>query len=380
MITTEQISKKAVRFYPEYLADIVTESVCFPREIPFGKIKNSEDYNTIKKHIELLINSSKEVLGHGYTVELKKQNTRKHNIQSLPDKIYFETENDFLEFIGKTGEVKQFREVVQLIKKELPQLNAWILSYPVKVIQNMEDWEGLIIVCRYFLQNPKPDLYIRELPVKVHTKFIESHKGILKELLDYILPDVAVNREHSQFEKRYYLKYEETVIRLRLLDAKFREKYMQLTDIAVPLSDFKRLDLSDCVVIITENKMNFLALPCMKNCIAIWGKGISALQLIDVEWLKRVTIIYWGDMDIQGFRILSQVRDRFPQTVSIMMDQDTFDTYKIFSVQGTPEAINELANLTAEESLLFQYLYKNNIRLEQEKIDYNYVMEKLRQC
>lgn len=377
MITPEQISKKAARFYPKHLANIVSGDESFPWEVQFGKIKTTEDYNTIRKHVDLLMKNSKETRGYGYVVKSKTHHTRKYHVQSLPENIYFETEDDYLQYIGKVTEVQRFRDNVKLIKKDLPQLHEWVLSNPMKIIQNEDDWEGLARVCRYFINNPRPNLYIRELPIEIHTKFIEGHKGILKSLLDYILPDEALNKEHSQFEKRYYLKYEVPVIRLRLLDNKIRGEYTPLTDITMPLSEFGKLDFDTYKIIITENKMNFLTLPDIEQCIAIWGKGVSALLLKDVKWLKEAKIVYWGDMDIQGFRILSQVREYFPQTVSLMMDQDTYETYKMFSVQGTPEEIIKTLNLTKGESELYQYLYKNNLRLEQEKIDHVHAVRKL---
>ncbi|QBD83792.1 hypothetical protein EPA93_45535 [Ktedonosporobacter rubrisoli] len=42
------------------------------------------------------------------------------------------------------------------------------------------DWSDLIAVCDYFLEHPRPACYIREIPVAVHTKFIEQHSGILR--------------------------------------------------------------------------------------------------------------------------------------------------------------------------------------------------------
>ena len=53
--------------------------------------------------------------------------------------------------------------------------------------------------------------------MKVHTKFIETHIGILKSLLDELIPD-KTQREEDIFEKRYKIKYAEPRIRIRFLD------------------------------------------------------------------------------------------------------------------------------------------------------------------
>ena len=83
-------------------------------------------------------------------------------------------------------------------------------------------WYDLLKVCRYFQQNPKPNLYIRELPIPVHTKFIEQNQGILRSLLEAVLPVnqlVPVEGEREfLFEKWFALKYREPLIRWRFLD------------------------------------------------------------------------------------------------------------------------------------------------------------------
>lgn len=82
-------------------------------------------------------------------------------------------------------------------------------------------------------------------------------------------------------------------------------------------------------------------------------------------------ILYWGDIDVQGFEILSQVRGYFLQTKSILMDTLTFE--KFFENDlGTPTNILIELNLTTEEKILYEKVKTNNWRLEQEKIPLEY--------
>lgn len=92
-------------------------------------------------------------------------------MQSVPAKIFFENQKDFLTFIDKNIEFLKFRETVTLIDANLPELEPWVHQYPSKVVTHQNEWDGLIKVCRYFMKNPRPNLYIRELPIDVHTKF-----------------------------------------------------------------------------------------------------------------------------------------------------------------------------------------------------------------
>ena len=67
-----------------------------------GLPKAQED-NTVKLEAELteLINHSKEKKGFGYSIEYTTVKTKLHGVQDLPSSIVFQSENDYLKFIGK---------------------------------------------------------------------------------------------------------------------------------------------------------------------------------------------------------------------------------------------------------------------------------------
>lgn len=128
---------------------------------------------------------------------------------------------------------------------------------------------------------------------------------------------------------------------------------------------------------IVENKVNFLTFPPVAKSIVIWGKGYGVASIKDSELLKSTELIYWGDLDAQGFEILSQFRSYFARVKSLLMDKATFDKY-FENDLGTPSKINAKLNLTTEEEELYSYIKTNNYRLEQEKIPQSYVVEKLK--
>lgn len=240
----------------------------------------------------------------------------------------------------------------------------------------------MLKVCKYFQNTPKPNLYIRELPIQVHTKFIEQNKGIISSLLEAILPIdqiVSVENENEhKFEKKFSLKYKEHRIRIRLLDPILKEKYkFPSSDISIPLSEFRHLNLEDHPCFITENLMNFLTLPYLPNSFAIFGGGYAVQNLKSVIWLSNCPIFYWGDLDDHGFRILSQLRSYFPQTTSIMMDTKTFEAFQEFAVSVLANSSDDLPHLTPEEQNLYNYLVINRKRLEQERITQIYSNELL---
>lgn len=376
MITSAEIKKKASRKYTDYLRDVAVGKTFQPIEIPCDK-KASDTIAEYQKEFNDIRSLSKEVKGYGYTIHWKTVKTKMLGTQGLPSKIKFETAEDFERFLQKVTEVDVFRKNVALIKGRFSKLQCWIEKYPLKVIDNSEYWSDILKVLDYFSKNPQPQLYIRELPIEVHTKFIEQHKALIGELLDIVIKEY-INTNEKEFEKRYNLRYDEPTVRMRLLDRTLAKKlFYGLDDITIPISLFLKLQIPISKIYIVENKVNFLTFPLIPNSIVIWGKGYGVASIKESELLKSTELIYWGDLDAQGFEILSQFRSYFGQVKSLLMDKATFDNY--FEKEcGTPSKINVKPNLTTEEEELYQYIKVNNYRLEQEKIPQRYVIEQLK--
>ncbi len=380
MITPIEIKQKAINKYPAFLEAYLEGADFFPLIIPSDK-KPSSIYQSFLAEIEQILNESKEKRGFGYTIEWKEVATQRFGNQSLPNQIKFEDEANYLKFIGKEKEFSIFKNNVAKILNSFPQLTAWVRQRTSSVIKNADKWDDLIKVCSYFMDNPRPNLYIRELPISVHTKFVEENQAIVRDLLDNLIPHF-INKEENLFERRFNLKYNEPLIRILILDSSIAEaKFSGIFDLLIKQSDFENLNLSVKNVIILENKTsfnniyNFLTLPHLKNTIAIFGKGFGVGVLKNTLWLKQVKIYYWGDIDAQGFQILSQLRSYFSQVKSLMMDFETLDIFEKESVEGTLTNVDSLNNLTMDEKQVFNYVKANNIRLEQEKISYQYAKD-----
>ena len=92
-------------------------------------------------------------------------------------------------------------------------------------------------------------------------------------------------------------------------------------------------------------------------------------NLKNAAWMHEKNIFYWGDLDTHGFAILHQMRSYFPQTVSVMMDTQTFNLFKDQGlVEGKPINVENLSSISDVEREMFTFLKSNNLRLEQEKI------------
>ncbi|MGE0930884.1 Wadjet anti-phage system protein JetD domain-containing protein [Cytophagales bacterium EPR-FJ-38] len=377
MITVVEIQKKSERKYEEVLRDSLNGESCFPLEIRSNKVL-SKDFIQMSKEIAEVLGGSKDRKGFGYSVVSETIKTRQHGIQDIPKSIVYETLDDYLKFIKKEKEFHVMMENYSFIKSELPQLESWLKENPKAIIDNSDVWPGLIKVCQWFILHFEPDkYYIRELPIPVHTKFIEENKGILRLLLDELVPDI-VNTSENHFEKRFFLKYDQSLIRFRLLDKSCWGE-ISYDDITIPIEQFKSTTLKCSRVFIIENKMNFLAFPKVSHSIAIWGKGFAVDSLKNTDWLEDKEIYYWSDMDIQGFQMLSQLRSYFPQTKSFLMEREILENYCEFIVSGTVSKVVSLAHLSGEELEVYKLLSKSNVRLEQERVDQCFISERLNQ-
>lgn len=379
MISPNEIKIKAERKYKAYLQAIINHEDIFPLVI-IGNKTPSKSIPEFKKELNELVAFSKEKKGFGYTISYQVKRTKSLGTQSLPDSIYFKTKQDFERYLKVETEVKQFLTNYKMIVNSFPELNNWLEKNPKKVIANSDRWNDILKVCDYFKSNPKPDLYIRELPISVHTKFLETNATVIKELLDIIIEPFVV-KDKNRFEKRFNLKFSEPLIRFKILDSNVSETYFSgINDISIPVSHFNSLTIPIDKVIVVENKTNLLTialtLPPMENTIVIFGSGFKVENLKKAKWLKEIEILYWGDIDVHGFEILSQMRGYFPVTKSILMDEITFEKF-FENDEGTISKVNTLPNLTDNEMKLYLSLKDNNWRLEQEKIPLEYVMFRL---
>ncbi|SDF93591.1 hypothetical protein SAMN04488589_1739 [Methanolobus vulcani] len=386
IIQPDKIRSIATSWYKDILSSSVYGIPQFPRNVRFRKVKSNEtqeNFFKINTETDKLINGSKEKKGYGYTVELAQRNDRRIGPQKFPEKIYFETLDDYLKFFRKEAQYAEFIEITQRLKRELPHLLPWVESNPMKVIDNLGKWDDIIKVCYFFLENPMPNIFIREIPLDISTKFIEENKVIIKYLLDILIEDY-VNKDETDFNKHFNLKNNEPLIRLKILDPKIAHEFFSgVDDLSIPQSQFNQLNLPCKRAFILENKtnytniFNFLTLPSLEGSIAIFGKGFGVGLLKDATWLSNKQIIYWGDIDPHGLQILSQIRGYFPQTQSCMMDLNTFTDFSSLSVMGACTDVTEIEHLTPDEHELFDYLnsMEECNRLEQEKIPHEYALK-----
>lgn len=376
MITPNEIKQKCLSWWKEFLIATQNNTPFFPQEINrIGRITPKELLSRLKEYKTSIAELQKYASAWGYIVVTEERNFEKIGLQTVPVKVVIPTVEVYFKITRKKQEFEVFQKNLQLIGNRLPLLLPWCLTNPFKLISH-DSWEDTLKVCHYFLKVPRPNLYIRELPVDVHTKYIEENKELIGTLLDFLLPDTILPEEKN-FERRHHLRYAEPLIRIRFLDPAL-SPCKGMDDISIPLSTFRAMRLECRCCLVTENKMNFLTLPSLPHSIALWsGGGFNISFLKDIDWLVPLTFYYWGDLDAQGFQILHQFRSYYPCTCALMMNMQTWNAFKQFAKNGTPAPLQNLPNLSAEEYDLYRLLQQGNLRLEQEKIRQCYAYEQI---
>lgn len=380
MITPDEIIKKAKRKYRDVLRAWLSGESLFPMEFPVGRL--SKDMAQRRAQIDLLRQHSKEESGQGYTLEWKTSNRRDLGRQTTPRRVVVETLDDYLSLVRRRTEFNNFVADVEKIRGGFPALDEWLYANPQSVIDHSGKWDDLLLVCNYFVQRSCPNVYIRELPIPVHTKFIEQNPRILRDLLDILLPAESIETDETDFARRYGLRDKPALIRLRLLEEQLDWQYgLRLDDLTLPVGQAAHLLASHIkpgYVIIVENLINFLTLPAHPNSVGLFGQGFAIHLLGQVDWLHHCNIIYWGDIDASGLQILSDLRQIFPHVRSVMMNRQTLDEYAAYIVTDNTNCVDRFDGLTEAEIELAQYIHTHHMRLEQEHIPHDYAIAQLK--
>ena len=327
----------------------------------------------------------------------------------LPAAVVFASPKDEIAFAGKAKDAARFVELTDGLSALDPAFRAWALRRPLKLVELGADALTAARVALWLQDNPRPGVFVRQLSLPgVHTKFVENHRRVIDELVETLalrtasgvddddaggapFPDVqaqpgsllgqpAARTPAARFAARHGFLHPPELVRFRLLDPG-SPLLGGARDITVTAEAFNTLELPVASVLITENLVNFLALPDQPGTVAIYGGGYGFSSLRDAAWLRDCEILYWGDLDTHGFRILDQLRAVHPHVVSLLMDEATLLAHRhVWGTEPSPSKA-PLGRLTAEESALYTALANDafgaSIRLEQELISWDWALGKL---
>ena len=377
MITPREIQSKTEKAFFKVVSAHLKGVNLFPWTVPSNKQITGLNYNEWKADLLPLHQQSKNAKGKGYTVEWKPK-TINGTKQSVPSKIYYETLEDFLFFIGRTADYKKIEAANDLIAKTFPGLKEWAANNPAIILDQSGQWEELLSVCTYFAQHPPPhSFFIRELPNPVHSKFIEQNAALLRKLLDLLLPEDWVKREENDFASRFGLKKLGVYTQIRILDDALKP-HLGYDECSLTLDDASWLKWAPQKVFIIENQICFHTFPKIENAVAIFGEGFKSRVSRHLPWLEKADLYCWFDLDAAGFEMLNMMRQHYPNAKSFLMDEETFKDFQVFAVHPeSRQKARHLEHLKEKEQGLYQNMVAHNWRLEQERLSQAYLQNHL---
>ena len=376
MITPKELREKADKMFFRVLSAQFNGEDIFPLTMPSNKKISGNTFSDYSNDLVPLYQQSKQAKGRGYSVDWVDR-TINATKQSIPTRIYFENLQDFLSFTQREKAYRNISANRQRILEEFPKLQEWTNNNTATLLKHIDQWEDILIVCNYFVSHVPPHPYfIRELPLPVHSKFIEQNIGILKLMLDMLLTSDAINVEKSDFAGRYRLKKVSAYTQIRVLDEKLKP-YLGYDECTLPIDDAAWLEWLPDKVFIVENQICYLTFPLHNKSVAIFGEGFKSRLTKYIPWLGKTQIYCWFDLDAAGFEMLNIIRQNYPSAKSFLMDKDTYDTFEQFSVENTSKA-KKLSYLSDEEQAMYKFLIGQSRRLEQERISQAFVLDKIK--
>ncbi len=383
MITPSQIRDKAKRLYPKLVKAWLAGEELFPRRVP-ADLNLPKDLAEAKQAVDLLRSADKLSRGQGYRIVWESRKSRSHGLNQFPIAINIETQQDLLYLADAREEFAALESAVASVRCHRPDLEAWLQqsTHWKELLGVAGHLNDLLLVTQYLLDHPRPDCFAREIPLPVSTKVIEENKKLLSAWLDLLLPvdQIDFRFDRDNFEARYGLRYVRHHILLRVLDAELQAQLgLPFPELSLPAEFVNRLRPSKPIVFVVENKVNLLTLPRVNRGIAIGGLGKAISLLRDITWLKDATIYYWGDLDVEGFEMLSQFREMFEQTKSVLMNMETLRSHHDLAIGWHNQPRLTPTRLTLPEQAAYEHLLRNGLRLEQERVPQCDVVAALRE-
>lgn len=228
------------------------------------------------------------------------------------------------------------------------------------------DFTTLLLVVEWVAENPASGWRIRQLPIRgIDTKWLERHRTVVESLHAAVTARISLGLLDAP-----------TLVRVRFLDPALRPG--GLCDVIAPVEELAALDIAPSVVFVFENLETMFAMPELPGAVVVHGGGYAAPRLGRIPWIQSGRVIYWGDLDSDGFAILHALRLNCSEVTSVLMDAETLLAYRDLWVPEPRAAGGTYSTLTAEEQgTLERIRAEGNVRLEQERIAWEFALTQL---
>ena len=236
-------------------------------------------------------------------------------------------------------------------------------------VRAMDSWSDADVhlaveAAAWFREHDAEGLTPRQVPLPgFHAKWLQSRKKVVTLLSG---SDLGLRWSHPGRVHFTYLDPDHISCGGRRHDS-------------VTAGDRVRPEYVPRVVLISENKDTAVDFPAVPGGVAVEGDGYGPAVHASISWLASAPVVlYWGDMDQDGYRILHQFRSAGINAQSVLMDVEAFERYARFGTsvdkQGreiVPSAVS-LTTLTDQERAVYERItsaqWSGPRRIEQERI------------
>ena len=302
--------------------------------------------------------------------------------QRLPAKLTLAGPGQVAEWVEESARWERAARRYQTMLERRPGISGRVEAYfDMLADYNEADFDRLGRLIDWLCENPATGLYPRQLPIAgLDSKWLESRKGMAADLIEAAR---GLPRQAGDFYRRCGLSAPPRLTRLRLLDRRLQKRLGGLSDVCAPWRQLSELDLPVARVLVVENTQTGLACEALPGAVVVMGLGYDVDVLARLPWVKNADCVYWGDIDTHGFAILSRARAIVPAIRSALMDRETLDNHRdLWVEEKTRHRAPALPQLTDAEQEVYRALKGNvwgrNIRLEQERIAWDYAWGRVR--
>ncbi|MER7113565.1 Wadjet anti-phage system protein JetD domain-containing protein [Saccharomonospora azurea] len=198
-----------------------------------------------------------------------------------------------------TVDIGRARELASALRSADAALTPATLRAVSRLRPN--DVDVLLGAVTWLRQHPDVSPWtLRQLPIPgMHTKWLDSHGTLLRDV--------------SGRDVRAEVRPRPTVVHLTYVDPDHLASGRRRHD-AWTTGDVHDIAYPPRVVLVVENRDSRLWFPPVKDTVVVEGGGKAAAALLGgVPWVRAAEhVVYWGDIDADGYAIL----DRFRATLA----------------------------------------------------------------
>ncbi|WP_280437020.1 Wadjet anti-phage system protein JetD domain-containing protein [Nocardia carnea] len=219
----------------------------------------------------------------------------------LPATLVAENVGAAVELISRAEEKPQAVDLgrARSLAKSLDTAGVTPTPATLKATYRLTDADTEILFTAIAWLSAHPDVSAwtaRQLPVPgMHSKWLETHGGLLQ----------TVTGRDVRAEVRPRL----AVVHLTYVDPDYTASGKRRHD-AWTTGDTHDLAYTPRVVLIVENRDCRLWFPHVQNTVVVEGNGKAAASLLaEITWIRTAEhVVYWGDIDADGYAILDRLR------------------------------------------------------------------------